>query len=104
MPEHRLDAVLFEREPGYWVGQFLQYDLGAQAFNLPDLAYELQRTIVGHFAICHERGLEPFAGLASAPAMYWQMFDDAKITVGAEQAGFSLPTPVPATRMKVAQA
>ena len=30
-----MDLIIFEREPGHWVAQGLQYDIGAQATTCP---------------------------------------------------------------------
>ena len=75
MTTYTIDAVLLERDPGEWVAQCLQYDIGAQAGNLPDLLYELQRSIVGHMVIAIENGLEPMKCLSPAPQEYWDMWN-----------------------------
>ena len=64
MTNYTIDAVLFEREHGCWVGQYLQYDIGAQAENLEQLSYELQKAIAGHVVICADNNVEPFSGLS----------------------------------------
>ncbi|MFY9824262.1 MAG: hypothetical protein WAM82_23000 [Thermoanaerobaculia bacterium] len=101
-----LDAILFERTPGCWVGQCLQYDIGAQAESLPDLAYQLGRAIAGYAVICEETGVEPFTALGSAPREYWDLWRRATLTVVSQQEPrFRLPkaVSVPETRMKVAE-
>lgn len=101
-----INAVLFERDPGEWVAQCLQYDIGAQAASLPELLYEIQRALVGHIVIALENGLEPFECLSHAPEEYWGMWEKATITVEAEEVPFrtSADTPViiPVPRLKIA--
>lgn len=70
-----MDMVIFEREPGHWVAQGLQYDIGAQAANLPDLFYETQKSLVGHVLICDRYGQVPFECLPSAPQLYWDLWE-----------------------------
>lgn len=70
---YEMDAVLFERSPGEWVAQCLQYDIGAQARDITDLVYELQRALAGHIVIAQENGLEPFTCLGPAPGEYWEL-------------------------------
>lgn len=72
MEEYRINAILFERDPGEWVAQCLEYDIGAQADTLPNLFYELQRSLVGHVAMCLQHGQKPFESLPSAPPEYWE--------------------------------
>lgn len=78
--QQEIHAVLFERSPGEWVGQCLQFDIGAQAGDITDLVYELQRAIVGHIVIAIENGVEPFESLSPAPQMYWDMWEQASET------------------------
>lgn len=92
---YEVDAVLFEREPGNWVAQCLQYDIGAQAKNVPDLIYELQRSLVGHVAIAIDNGLEPFESLPAAPQEYWDMFKQATVEVQTEEVPFRVPKAAP---------
>ena len=93
----KVDAVLFERSPGEWVAQFLQYDIGAQAGNLPDLLYELQRSIVGHIVICLENGIKPLESLPEAPVEYWEKWNKATAVIRENNTPF--PTPEDAPRV-----
>lgn len=104
-PTVEIDAILFEREPGCWVGQCLQYDIGAQADSLPELAYQLQRSLVGYAAICAANNVEAFSDLESAPRVYWDMWRKATMRVVQDEAHFRAPKPtvLPRTSMKVAE-
>ena len=104
MSEYKIEAILFERDHGEWVAQCLQYDIGAQAETLADLAYQLQRSIVGHIVIALENGLEPLECLPPAPDEYWEMWRKATITVLAEDGTFRMPkgSPRVTPRLKVA--
>ena len=103
-PTYTVNAVLFERDPGEWVAQCLEYDIGAQAGSLPDLLYELQRSIVGHIVIALENKLQPLECLSPAPEEYWDMWSQAKITVQAEELPFRTPEqgPTIVPRLKIA--
>lgn len=92
---YSIDTVLFERDPGEWVAQCLQYDIGAQAESLPELMYEIQKALVGHMVIALESGLEPFECLSPAPEEYWGMWTKATITVEAETVPFRVPAGAP---------
>ena len=104
MTTYTIDVVLLERDPGEWVAQCLQYDIGAQAGNLPDLLYELQRSIVGHTVIAIENGLEPMKCLSPAPQEYWDMWNAANIDVRGEALPFRTLEERPAIvpRLKIA--
>lgn len=88
---YALDVVLFERIPGEWVGQCLQYDIGAQASSLPELLYQLQRSFVGHVVVALENDLAPFECLPPAPEEYWGKWRQATITIRAETLPFRVP-------------
>lgn len=68
-------TVIF-REGDWWVAQCLDYDLAAQAKTLKDLAYEIQRVLVGHMVICKQEGITPFEHLPKAPEKYWELFSE----------------------------
>ena len=105
MTNHSLDAVLFEADHGCWVGQYLQYDIGAKADSLEERAYRMQLAIVGHIAICMNAQAEPFADLDAAPPEYLAIWERAKLNVSdaQESPNFRLPKffPIPSSRMRV---
>lgn len=68
-----LSVVMLEREPGLWVAQCLEVNLGAQAGNPEDLDYEFQKVVAGHLAICKELDRTPFEDLGEVPREYWDM-------------------------------
>ena len=74
----KISVILFERDPGEWVAQCLEYDIGAQADSLPNLFYELQKSLMGHIVIACECGREPFDCLPPAPAEYWDKWQQQK--------------------------
>ena len=69
-----IKAVLF-KEGDWWVGQCLDHDIVAQAKSAKDLAYEIQRAVIGHIVVSKQEGLVPFSSLPRAPQKYWDMFD-----------------------------
>ena len=92
--KHTISAILFQ-EDGWWTAQCLEYDIATQARTLPELQYELERTIIGHFAVALELGQEPFLGIGQAPKEFWQMFDQAKTRVERPRFPFRLPKLAP---------
>lgn len=96
---YEVDAVLFERDHGEWVAQCLQYDIGAQASNITDLLYELQRAVVGHIVIALENGLAPLESLPAAPREYWDMWEKAKTTVASDDGPPAFRIPISAPRV-----
>jgi hypothetical protein len=91
----QIDAVLFEREPGNWVAQCLQFDIGAEAKTLPELLYELPKALVGHIVIATENGVEPFEILPPAPQEYWEKWNQAKDSIPAKKQPFRMPKEAP---------
>ena len=88
-----LSVVVFKREQ-WWVAQCLQHDIGAQSLsNVDDVIYELQRSIVGHIAICKQHNLEPFGSLGRAPQMYWDKFEAASNRLTPMSQPFRSPIP-----------
>lgn len=71
----QLRTVIF-REGEWWVAQCLDFDIATQAKTLKDLAYELQRVLVGHMVVCRQEGITPFVHLPKAPEKYWDMFSE----------------------------
>lgn len=90
MPD--INVVIFQNDK-WWVAQCLQYDIGAQADSPIDVMYELERSLVGHVAICTRNHREPFADLPAAPQNYWDMWEGAKIKLQYEDAAFRAPSP-----------
>lgn len=88
MPD--IHVVIFQRDK-WWVAQCLQYDIGAQAMNVSELLYQLQRSLIGHLAICYKEGIEPFEALKSAPREYWDKWEGAKITLDYSELPFRVP-------------
>lgn len=66
-------AVIF-KEGDWWVGQCLEHDITAQAKTPKDLAYEIQRALIGHIVVSKQEGLQPFKNLPKAPEKYWELF------------------------------
>lgn len=91
MANYSIDVVLIEYEE-IWVAQCLQYDIGAQAKNLQDVVYELNRSLVGHIIISQEKDVEPFSNLEIAPTKYWEMWKGASVKIAVEdEARFRMP-------------
>ena len=81
MTGRKIRVVLFEREPGVWIGQCLEYDIGAQAASLGELLYNVQRSLAGYAAICVERGMEIFSDLPETPREYHELWQRAAARV-----------------------
>jgi hypothetical protein len=99
----RLHAVVFKRGE-WWIGQCLQYDIGAEAKTSKQIRRELERAIVAHIAVSLENGLEPFKGIPAAPDRYWKMFEEgwsmeAPAPIEFTVQGRSLTAPTPEVRL-----
>jgi hypothetical protein len=79
-----LGAMVLFQERDWWCAQCLEHDIAAQAPSLPDLQYEIDRVLFSHLAIAEKLGREPFAGLGPAPKKFWDAFENATMTVEAE--------------------
>ena len=85
-------AVIF-KEGDWWVGQCLEHDIAAQAKTPKDLAYEIQRSIIGHIMVSKQEGLTPFKNLPKAPEKYWQLFTNS-LHLSPENFAFKLSSDV----------
>ena len=83
-------AVIF-KEGDWWVGQCLEHDIAAQARTPKDLAYEIQRSIVGHVIISKQEGLVPFKKIPKAPSKYWKLFTNS-LQLSPENFNFKIPS------------
>ncbi len=72
-----LNLLIF-KEDDWWIAQFLEYDIAAQARTLSDVQYEIQRVLVGRVTMAEKLNIDPFEGLAPAPKEYLQMSKDAQ--------------------------
>ena len=101
--DSRLRFVVFQE--GEWLSaQCLEYDIATQARTLDDLAYELQRIIVGHIATSRKLKKEPFEGLPRGPQKFWDMFERSKLPLSTPRVSFksSFRLKVPAPELRVA--
>ena len=100
---HPLDvhAVLF-KEGDWWVGQWLEYDIAAQAATVKDLIYEMHRTLIGHIAISHKEGLPQLSGLQKAPDKFWKMYHSGMgVKVEPVRSDFNTPDQLPALNQEL---
>lgn len=88
-------SVLAFQEGEWWSAQCLQYDIAAQAKTLPDLFYELERTLMGYFLIAAESGQDPFTDIGAAPQKFWDVFEQSPIRLEQTGAPFRLPQSLP---------
>lgn len=89
MKNARLRVVIFQE--GTWLSAHcLEYDFATQAKSLADLRYDLERMIVGHIAISLRNGLKPFRNRRRAPAKYWALFKQSKISLPPQTFGLSI--------------
>jgi hypothetical protein len=93
MQSLNLHAVLFQ-EGDWWVGQWLEHDIAAQAKTLKELLPELFRTLAGHAFIDMKNGRKPFSNLKKAPDSFWTMYDKGwRITPS--KTDIKIPTELP---------
>jgi hypothetical protein len=86
-----VSVLLIQEDDGWWSAQCLEYDLAAQANNLTDLLYELEKTLISHIAANEAAGIDPFADIPAAPQTYWEMFNKAKLDVSGDRLPFRAP-------------
>ena len=67
-------VVVFWDE-GKWVGQCLEYDIGAQADTIDDLNDRLQIVLKAELKESMERHGKPFEGIDKAPERFEHMYD-----------------------------
>ena len=100
-------SVILYQEDNHWIAQGLEYDITAQSPTLPELRERFAAKVAAEIAISMDLGREPLEGIDPAPRNFWRMFEDAKMTIEAEQppfaiqGGFAAPRIV--SRMKVGQ-
>ena len=69
-------AVAFQ-EQGWWVAQCVDFEICAQAKNLDDLRYELERLIIGRVIVGTELGIDPWGTLPPPPKEFLDMYNEA---------------------------
>ena len=92
-------------QEGEWLSaQCLEYDIATQARTLDDLAYELQRIIVGHIATSRKLNKEQFEGLPKAPQKFWDMFERSRLPLSTPRVAFksSFRVKIPPPELRVA--
>lgn len=67
-------VVVFQDE-GKWVGQCLEYDIGAQADSIDELSDRLQVVLKAELKESMDRHGKPFAGIDSAPERFQHMWE-----------------------------
>jgi hypothetical protein len=70
-------TILFLRDRDYMVAQCLEYDITAQGKNLEEAKNAFERTFAGQIVLDVKEGKEPLAGIAQAPAVYFELFKKA---------------------------
>lgn len=106
MDRYTISVLLFQ-EGERWSAQCLQYDIAAQAATLPELHYEIQRTLVGHMVVSKELGLEPLENLGAAPQRFWDMYLKSHLRMETDRLpSFRVPKaldePVPVPEFRIA--
>jgi hypothetical protein len=89
----RVRVLFIEEAQGCWSAQCLDYDIAAQARSLSELHYEFERVLVAHVVMCQELQIDPFKNLRPAPQKFWRMYEEAKLSVEAEEIPFRMPHP-----------
>jgi hypothetical protein len=71
---HRI-RVLLAKEGDYWVGQCLEFDIGAQARDLGELTRRLTVAIAAEREEGNRRHGKPFGGIAGAPLHFHELWE-----------------------------
>ena len=107
MHDHYTVRILAFQAGPWWVAQCLEFDVAVQAKSLPDLFYEVERTVIGHLVVAEKRGLRALEDLPPAPQRYWDLWDRSKMTVSRDPAPFRVPPAVgdriPTPDIRIAQ-
>ena len=69
--------ILVFQEDGIWVGQCVEYDIGAQGRSISEMAKRLVAAIEAEEQISRERHGEAFRGIPAAPAHVADLWDNA---------------------------
>ena len=93
MKKWNVHAVLF-KEGDWWVGQWLEYEVAAQAKTVKDLIHELLRTLAGHALINMKNGRSEFANLGRAPEKFWEMYEQG-MKIEPPKAALKVPEELP---------
>ena len=83
-------VVVFQDE-GKWVGQCLEYDIGAQADTIDDLNDRLQVVLKAELKESLERHGLPFGGIDRAPERFQHMWDRRARSVDVSPAAWIQP-------------
>ena len=78
MTAHETLRVLAFEEAGQWVGQGLEYDIGAQAPDLEELKYRLQVAIRAEHEISTKETGVSFHGIGPAPRRFFERWDERR--------------------------
>jgi hypothetical protein len=70
----RIRAILF-RDSDLWVGQCIEYDIGAQAKTLTELHKKLELTVMFELHESLKRHGVPFKGIDPAPGRFADMWN-----------------------------
>jgi len=107
MPDNYTISVVVFQDGPWWVAQCLEYNIGTQAKSLPDLYYEVERTLVGRLTVAAELRVDPFESLPPAPKRYWTMFEHAKLHLSRDRLPFRMPASlasrVPVPELRIAE-
>jgi len=82
MDQIKINVVLYQ-EDKWWIAQGLEFDISAQASSLPELHNLFAMKVATEIAISQDLKIQPLAGIAPAPDLFWQMFKEATMEVSA---------------------
>lgn len=70
--------ILVFQEDGIWVGQCVEYDIGAQGRSISEMATRLIAAIEAEEQLGRERHGKAFSGIPAAPAHVANLWDNAE--------------------------
>lgn len=68
--EQKQIRVLIQPEGNCYIAQCLEYDIAAQAPNIPKLITRFVRTLSGHVILAKQHGDQPFSKLSTPPSYF----------------------------------
>jgi hypothetical protein len=74
-----IKAVIFADEhTDMWIAQGLEFDICVQAKTLEDVHNAFEKAVAATALASIQEGKEPFAGIDSAPRIFWDMYEKAQ--------------------------
>jgi hypothetical protein len=78
-----------------WIAQCLEYDIMSEGKTIEQVQDRLARNLTATLGVCEGEGRRAFEGIPPAPQNFWQMFEQATVSVSREERPMRFPMPLP---------